>query len=239
MFKYIKWELFDFRKSNFRILILISAIYGLFYFIPFSNDGFLTTLIALSFFIVIFVSCFSIFIYGSKKVIDTFRKPTFMLESMISFSPYKILLAKYLLAILLNFICAFIFIFGILIVVAKMSTFPKALNVLVELFVDINIIDLLRSFIYLVILSTTFTAIVTFCYILSRCLFPNRKGSIIFGIILWYFITYITEEFFNFISLDISSFIGFSILSIIRILFIAGLYLATVKLIENKLEIYS
>lgn len=229
MFKYIKWELKSLMKKYTNILIVVIAIIWLMLIIPFDLDNLLSRLVFIAFIITECCLLFATFIFGTKKVVDTFRKPTFMLESMISLPPYKILLAKYLLALILNIVCGILSVLAMSVITYK---FAGAIAVL-ELFnIDINF-DTLETLVTLIISSTLFTSTVTMCYVLAKSLFPKKKGTIVLGIIIWYIGFSILIELFDSISGSIWLF------NLLELAIISISYLGTLKLIENKLEIYN
>jgi len=121
MFKYIKWELKDFYKKYYKVGIGILILYALMALIPinFYQESVFSSLILIPFILTITVLMLGTFVYGTKRVIDTFKKPTFLLESMISYSPKKILLAKYLLAFIINVI------FSVLLFLRTVCNFNK------------------------------------------------------------------------------------------------------------------
>lgn len=230
MFKYIKWELKYLMKQYSKILIVIAAIIGLVAIIPLNSDSYVLDLVWFAFMITVFVLLISTFAFGTKKVIDTFRKPTFMLESMISLPPYKILLAKYILAIILNVICATLLALTIAAVVYRAGGFEEVLQMF-NLKIDL---DFLEAIITLLISSILFTSTVTLCYVLAKSLFPKGKGAVILGVIIWYIGMGILGAVF-----DSFEFESTALFNLIEIIIIALCYLGTVKLIENKLEIYN
>lgn len=230
MFKYIKWELKSLFRKYTKILIVFAAIIGLMAIIPLDGDSFLAELVTFAFIIMVLVLLLSTFVFGTKKVIDTFRKPTFMLESMISFPPHKILLAKYLLAIILNTICAIMLVLSISVIVYRAAGFSEVL----EMFNISLDIDTVETLITLLVSSTLFTSTVTLCYVLAKSLFPKGKGAVILGIVIWYLGVGILAELLE--SFNLNSVWMFNI---VQLAIISLCYLGTVKLIENKLEIYN
>ena len=230
MFKYIKWELKSLSKRYNKIMIIFAVLIGLMAIIPLESDNFITELVSFAFILMLFVLAFSTFVFGTKKVVDTFRKPTFMLESMIAFPPYKILLAKYILAIILNAICAIFFVLSLSVIVYRAAGLPEVLEFLN---IDINF-NTVEALITMLITSTLFTASVTLCYVLAKSLFPKGKGAIVLGVIVWYIGIAILNEILELIGIESIWFFN-----LIELAIIALCYLGTVKLIENKLEIYN
>ena len=239
MFKYIKWELKSLLKSYTKIILVIGAIIGLMAIVPIKNDNFFTGLISFAFGITVMILMFGTFFFGTKKVIDTFKKPTFMLESMISFPPYKILLAKYLLAIILNGACAILFSFSIAVVFFRLTSFPILLELIEGIFNISNLADIIKTLITMFIYSTSLTSLVTFCYILSKSLFPKSKGALILGIIVWYISSSLISYIIDMMPSGISPDASLIFVNLIHLAFVAIFYICTVKLIEDKLEIYN
>ena len=230
MFKYLKWELKSIYRKYIKILIVIAVIMGLMAVIPFNTDDTLTGAITIAFTITMIVLMLSTYILGTKKVLDTFSKPTFLLESMISIPPSKLLLAKYLLAIIINVICSILLITGMCIIIARATSLIEMLKIF-NIKLDFEIFETLIT---LLLSSTFFTSTVTLCFVWLKSTFPKLKGSMFFGALVWYF----AMSFFGGIlsGLNIESIWVFNF---IELLIIALSYLGTVHLIENKLEIYN
>jgi len=242
MFKYIKWELFAFYKKNLKWLIAVAVLYGLVLILPPTTDGAMVSLVYLPFGILLILFFLGAFFFGTKKVIDTFRNRTFLLESMIPSSPYKILLAKYIMAIIMNIFCIMMFLIGISIVLFRtldVNFMIEAFNVILEM--DLG--TLLMVGINLFVAALSFTALVTLCYIIAKCIMPNRRGSVVVGIIIWYFLNYFISQIFIGI-FDNNFFFGyyefseFILFNLVSLGLICLYYFITVKLIEDKLEIY-
>ena len=103
MLNYIKWELKSIYRKYTKVLIAMAIIMGLMAIIPLDGE-IITGAVTFAFVITMMILMLSTYVLGTKKVLDTFSKPTFLLESMISIPPSKLLLAKYLLAIIINVI---------------------------------------------------------------------------------------------------------------------------------------
>lgn len=239
MFKYIKWELKSLLKNYAKVLIVIGVILGLTLVLPLQSDSLITELVLFAFSITIMILGFSTFVFGTKKVIDTFKKPTFMLESMIAFPPYKILLAKYLLAIILNAVCSLLFVISVGIIIYKASSFPEMLEMIKVTFEIANLPDLINMLITMMVCSTSFTSLVTLSYVLSKSLFPKSKGAFLFGIMVWYVLTVIMNSIMAALLEGATENIILILFNLVHLSFTAVFYFFTVKLIENKLEIYN
>lgn len=229
MFNYIKWELKSIYRKYTKILIVMAVIMGLVAIMPFS-DSIVTNAILFAFIISMLLLMISTYVLGTKKVVDTFRKPTFLLESMISIPPSKLLLAKYLLAIIINVVCALLFVLGLSIIVAKATNFIEFLEFL-EIPINFETLEVLVT---LLISSTLFTSTVTLCFVWLKSMFPKMKGSLFLGVIVWYFGMVFLSAIFA--ELEVESTWVFNAIELVIIVLS---YFGTVKLIENKLEIYN
>ena len=229
MFNYIKWELKSIYRKYTKVLIAMAIIMGLMGVIPL-EENVITEAISFAFVITMMILLLSTYVLGTKKVLDTFRKPTFLLESMISIPPSKLLLAKYLLAIIINVICSVLVVVGICVILARLASLIEILEFL-NIKIDFEVIEVLIT---LLISSTFFTSTVTLCFVWLKSMFPKLKGSLFFGALVWYF----TVSFFMGIlsELNIESIWVFNF---IELLIIGLSYFGTVHLIENKLEIYN
>lgn len=229
MFNYIKWELKSIYRKYTKVLIAMAIIMGLMGVIPLEDNA-ITEAISFAFVITMMFLTLSTYVLGTKKVLDTFRKPTFLLESMISIPTSKLLLAKYILAIIINVICSILLVVGICVILARAESLIEILEFL-NIKIDFEVIEVLIT---LLISSTFFTSTVTLCFVWLKSMFPKLKGSLFFGALVWYF----TVSFFMGIlsSLDVDS---IWVLNFIELLIIGLSYFGTVHLIENKLEIYN
>lgn len=229
MFNYIKWELKSIYRKYTKVLIAMAIIMGLMGVIPLEDNA-ITEAISFAFVITMMILMLSTYVLGTKKVLDTFRKPTFLLESMISIPTSKLLLAKYILAIIINVICSILLVVGICVILARAASLIEILEFL-NIKIDFEVIEVLIT---LLISSTFFTSTVTLCFVWLKSMFPKLKGSLFFGALVWYF----TVSFFMGIlsELNIES---IWVLNFIELLIIGLSYFGTVHLIENKLEIYN
>lgn len=244
MFKYIKWELFALGKKNLKWLCAILGLYLLVFILPLSEDSTIENLIYIPFMLVIGLSFAGAFLFGTKKVIDTFRKKTFLLESMISFSPYQILLAKYILAIIINIVCVLIGTLGIIVIMGKFGSVELIAEFFEGLFSEVGFANITKFIITVGMTSLSFTSLVTLCYVVAKCIIPNGKGSIVLGVIIWWFANYFVNQLFYgiiFENMDINILEtqAFLVYNLLWAALIAVYYLITVKLIQNKLEIYN
>lgn len=229
MLNYIKWEMKSIYRKYTKVLIAMAIIMGLMVVIPLDGD-IITGTVTFAFVITMMILTLSTYVLGTKKVLDTFSKPTFLLESMIPIPPSKLLLAKYLLAIIINVICSILVVVGICVILARATSLIEVLE-----FFNIKIdFEMIEALITLLVSSTFFTSTVTLCFVWLKSTFPKLKGSLFFGAIIWYF----TISFFIGIlsSLDVDS---IWVLNFLELVIIVLSYFGTVHLIENKLEIYN
>jgi len=246
MFKYIKWELLSLVKKSYKLMIGVAILFLLALVMPLPEeaDSWLLYFIYIPFAIAVFTFYFLSFVLGTNKVVDTFRKKTFFLESMIAYSPSKILFAKYLIGIIINVFCVIVATIGTIIAITKLTNVEVLMEVF-NAFINIGIGDFMKITITFLVSTVSFTSLVTFVYIVTKCILPNKKGSFILGIIIWWFINYFTSLVFDSIAPTSgilffnSSTVDFLIFNLISIALIGIYYFVSVKLIEHKLEVYN
>lgn len=237
MFNYLKWELRNYFYKKYLWFGIIGLVFLLTAIIPLRSDDFFSGLIHIAFIMIIYIALFGSFFVGAKKIVDTFSKKTFLLESMIPQSVKKILLSKFILGIVLNLLYSLITIIGFSIVIVKGIGFENFMKGISEIFENITLWSFLRfSFTY--ILSTiTFMSLVMFGFVLAKVIKPNGKGSKVLGAIIWLLIVYTIGWILASINIDIDNVELF--FDIVCIVISAIMYFATAWLIENKLEIYN
>ncbi len=243
MSSYMKWEFKSIFKGNKVWFSAIAIIFLLeFIFIKMDMlDNTIGGLLTIAYTIILSISFFAAFFYGTKRTIETFKKPTFLLESMIPISASKLLMAKYIIAIAMNVIYAFIFVFGLFIVIAAVEE-SLLIDMLGEMgeFILEHPIYLLRVFLFMIFYSTAFSSIVTtiFCFFKSQ--FPNGKAIGILSFILGYFVFGILVGLFGemMMGVNVEEYMDFVIDGFMLLLIVLG-FISTVHLVENKLEIYS
>ena len=236
MANYIKWELKDYFSNKYMFFIGIGIVYLLSFLLPYDSDFFLSGMIHFAFFIILYVSLIFSFIIGTKRVVDTFKKKTFLLESMIPLSVNKILLSKFVLGFLINFLYSFIGILGLSILLFK-GIDVNIFELFGELFSNITAGQFLRFCIMYILSILTFMSVVVLGYIIGKVIKPDGKGNKIIGVIVWvlifYFIGYISG---NIVSNSDNVELTLDIIYVISTLIS---FFASSWLIENKLEIYS
>lgn len=236
MANYIKWDLKDYFSHKFVFFICIGAIYLLSVLLPYDSSLFLVGLIHFSFFIILYVSLVFSFVIGTKRVVDTFKNKTFLLESMVPLPVKKILLSKFFLGFIINFIYSFIGIVGFSILLFK-GVDINIFELFGEIFSNITFVQFFRFCIMYILSILTFMSVVVLGYVISKVIKPDGKGNKIIGVIIWflsfYFISYITSYLVSYTEyFDLS-------LDIIYIVSTLISFFVTSWLIENKLEIYS
>lgn len=235
MFKYIKWELKNYFNKKQVWFIVIGIIYLLFAITPLRDFNFISGLIKLAFTIVICISLFGAFIIGTKKVVDTFSKKTFLLESMIPYPVKKILLSKYLLGIILNLLYCLIGILGFAILIIKGAGVDFLVDFIKVFMKELTLEYFLRGSVILILSTITFMSFVVFGYILGKVIKPSGKGNKAIGVIIWILLFYTFSWFLERIELGSTELV----LDLIYIITSTGLFFITSWLIENKLEIYN
>ena len=240
MFKYIKWELLEELRKKKVIFGTIAVVYLLTLLLPFESR--LIGYLAIPLVIILYGSLMLSYLAGTIKVMKSYEEQTFLLESMIPLSPNKILLAKYLIAIILNVFYCLLFVIGIAIVGAKADL--NIIKLLVELYKQLESIKsgiVLRIFFLLFSSTTLTTSFITLVFLALKSFFPNGRGlkSISFvggGIIL----EIITNEFLlNMFKELIRSDTGDIFISLILLGLSTLCYFASLYFVKEKLEIYN
>ena len=236
MGNYIKWDLKDFFSNKLIFFICIGAIYLLSALIPYDSSSFFGGLIHFSFFVILYVSLAFSFVIGTKRVVDTFRKKTFLLESMVPLSVSKILFSKFLIGFIINFLYSFIGIVGLSILLFK-GVNINIFEMFDVLFSNITVVEFLRFCVVYLLSILCFMSVVVLGYIIGKVIKPNGKGNRVISVIIWficfYFISYITNDILSY-----SIYLDFT-LDIIYVVSILVSFFITSWLIENKLEIYN
>jgi len=246
MLKYIKWELLALGKKNLKFFIGVLVLYGLVLVVPFNDGNTALNFLYIPYTFTIAIFFAGTFLFGTIRVVSTFSRKTFLLESMIAESPHKILLAKYLLAIILNLFCLLFVILGLMVMFIKMGEIELFANIFKELLEMVTVVEFLKFGTMIAISSITFTSMVTMFFVIAKCLMPNSKGAIVLGVIAWWF----GSAIINSVQLAIFETMGFTtrssfdndiffLTNLMAIGFIMIYYFVTVQLIANKLEIYN
>lgn len=235
MSKYIKWELKDYFSKKLLFFIGIGIIFLLTAIIPFETDFFLGGLIHFGFFLIVFISLGFSFIIGTKRITDTFTKKTFLLESMIPLSVKKILLSKFIIGFIINFIYSIIGIIGLIIILVKGGDI-NLFDIFDGLFKVFNTEYFIRFCIAYIISILAFMSTIVLCYIIGKVIKPNGKGSKIIAVIVWFVIFYTISYIGASMSIDTDSDL---VLDLVYAITTLASYFISAMLIENKLEIYN
>lgn len=240
MFKYIKWELIDEFRRKKLLAAFVAIVYLLVLITP--GDATLMRYLIIPITIILCGSLFLSFISGAKKVMDSYQNKTFLLESMIPLSPDKILLAKYILAIIFNLIYTIIFVLGLAVVLNKAD-----INLIKEILDELWSLDfdewlvLIRTFILLLSSSIASTSLITLVFLMLKSFFPNGKGlkiisfilsAVIFNIITTSFLADFLENISKLEYADL-------VFSALLLVFAAIGYFCSLYFVKNKLEIYN
>ena len=235
MLNYIKWELLNELKAKKYVLLFVAAIF----FINIVTDP--EGIFAFLFGLILICSMLMAYAYGTNKVLNSYKKQTFLLESMIPLSPKKILLSKYILAIIYNVFCAVVLLIGMQISLAKVD-----INLIETIMKELAHIDsdvkemIFQFFVFLMSSSITFTSVITLLYIAFKSIVPKMGGASVIawltGIFCYSFVMeFINEMIGNSSSYDTILYIE----SLILLCVTAASYFLTSWFIENKLEIYN
>lgn len=238
MFKYIKWELINEIKSKKVLFGIVALVYLLVLILPNSSDNLLVNSIVLAFIIIFFATLALTFVYGANRTMNSYKNQTFLLESMLPLSPSKILLAKYILAILFDFVFCIIFILGLAVLLSKENI--NLIETLLQYFLqsDASTKTIIFRIFFLIITTTiAFTSLLTLLYIGIKSFFPNGKGLKIVSYIAGFFVLdIISSTLFRVVN---SSANGDLIYSIVMLILAVICYVGSVWFIENKLEVYN
>lgn len=237
MDKFIKWELKNFFQNKKYWFLIIAAVYILFLIIPLNSDNFLSGLVTWLFSIIMFLSILASFLFGAKKVVDSYKEKTFLLESMIPMPVNKVLLSKYIIGIIINLIFSTVTIFGVVILFIKGGEIKLLFDVIKALVREIDLITIIRLGILYFLSTIFFLSFVVFGNIVVKVINPNAKGGKILGVIGWIVILYIYEFIMG--SLTEIAFDSDYITDTVCLVLSIVLFFSTSWLIENKLEIYN
>ncbi len=240
MFKYIKWDLIDeFRKKKL-IIAFVALIYALVLIVP--EDSTIMRYLILPMTFILIATFLMTFISGAKKTMDSYQNQTFLLESMIPLSPNKILLAKYIIAIIFNVLYCIIFILGLSVVLAKADI--NFIKELLEAFFSLKIdewVVVFRVFLLLLSSSIATTSLTTLVFLMLKSVFPNGKGLriisfIVSGVVMNIVTSTFLAELFKLLE---DSEIGDIFFSIVLLGLSTIGYFISVWFVKNKLEIYN
>ena len=238
MLKYIKWELIDYLKKNYRIYIILAIVYLLTIIILYNKTiafpFLLKAIIIIAFIILVILNIFSCYLKGAEHTINTFKNKTFLLESMLPLSPLKLTIAKYIISMIINL--SFIPILALVIYyVVGSQTVYDIFRIIKQLwaikFPQYSFNDLL---IFLSSSSLLFTSLITLSYVSLKSLYPKKDNHRIASYIITYLLFSLCTNFIKNI-IGNSSLLVYSCL--ILLITVLSLYL-TVYLITNKLEVY-
>ncbi len=240
MFKFIKWELIDEFRRKKLIYAVIAVVYLLVLITPENTS--LKWYLVLPITVILSGSFIFSFMYGAKRTMDSYQNKTFLLESMIPLSPNKILLAKYILAIIFNFLYTIIFVLGLAVVMKKLdiNLIKTILEALYSLEFDEWLV-LVRVFILLLSSSIATTSLTTLTFLALKSIIPNGKGLavvsfVVSAIIINFVTTVFLKDFLAAISeLALADFI----FSLILLGVSVAAYFASLWFVKNKLEIYN
>ena len=240
MFKYIKWEILDDLRKKKVIYGSIAIVYLLTLILPLESR--VLNYLGLPLSIILYGSLVLSFVSGTIKIMKSYENQTFLLESMIPLSPNKILLAKYLLAIIMNVFYCLVFILGLSIILSKADV--NLIKALFEIYKKLESLKsgiVLRIFFLLFSSTTLTTSFITLVYLALKSNFPNAAGLKIIsfiggGVIL----NVLAGEFLlKILKTLINSEIGDIYFSLILLGISAIFYFASLYFVKEKLEIYN
>lgn len=240
MFKYIKWEILDDLRKKKVIYGSIAIVYLLTLILPLESR--VLNYLGLPLSIILYGSLVLSFVSGTIKIMKSYENQTFLLESMIPLSPNKILLAKYLLAIIMNVFYCLVFILGLSIILSKADV--NLIKALFEIYKKLESLKsgiVLRIFFLLFSSTTLTTSFITLVYLALKSTFPNAAGlkiisfiggGVILNVLAGEFLVKILKTLIN-------SEIGDIYFSLILLGISAIFYFASLYFVKEKLEIYN
>ena len=234
MFNYIKWELMNFFSSKIKFFVAIGVVYFLALVVSFDYDGFFTRLIVLAIFIAAYLSLFGTYYMGTSYAVNTFSNKTFLLESMIPLSEKKILLAKYILGEIINFVFGILTIIAFLIILIKDVGLGAAMEDIQTFVENMNVLNFLKIGGLLLYSSMAFMSLVILCFVVAKVINPGSKHEKIIGFILAFIGTY------TILYIVIKLFGESNILPLYLILICITIicFYSTSYLVKEKLEVY-
>ena len=234
MLNYLKWELKNYFTSKSRWFIVIGIVYLLMLILPMtSSTGLISGLVALAYMIIMSISFIGAYFAGTRHAVNTFSKKTFLLESMIPVSAKKILLSKYILGIIINFIYIILIALGVMIVLIKGIGIEDTLAAYKFIFENLSF----QTVFTLICTSVLFLSVVVLSYVSVKAFNPSGRHEKITGFV----VAVIAVYFVNYILIRIigSTTTNIYIIDMIYLITSAISFFITAYLIENKLEIYN
>ena len=237
MFNYIKWELKDFFKRSFTLLIVVAAVYLLFLILPFESKelDFIVGLVSILYIIAILGSFYGSFFMGTLRVVNSFSRKTFLLESMIPTSVEKILLAKYLLGLIINFVYIVVGITGIVLFLIKGIGVGDTFDVIKSLVENMDAVAVLKLTVSTILSSLTFMSVIVLVFVTIKSLLPNTNNKVI-GVLIGFLSLYVVGYASR--ALDFAN-LGLYVVWAILLGITVVAYFLTTLLIKNKLEVYN
>lgn len=236
MFNYLKWELKDYFSSRYKWFTFFILVFLLALIIPDISKGFIPSLVGYAFIIALIISIFGIYFAGTKHAVDTFSKKTFLLESMIPVPAKKILFAKYVLGVIINFIYLFLTIFGIIVIIIKGSGLENTFDTIKKIIDITDPVKLIDAICLLICSSVSFLSVVVLGFVWAKVINPAGKYEKLIGFIIAMFLLYTVGYILS--SVLASSTSSF-ILDISYLIIATISFFITSYMVENKLEIYS
>ena len=233
MFNFIKWELKDYFKKSYIYFVVIGIVFGIILLLPYNDfTRYIFSMASFFYLIIMLVSFYGSYYLGTGKVVRSFSKKTFLLESMIPLSPKKILLSKYLIGLIINTLFLLIALLGIIILAVRAAGLQSTFETLKNIIEYINFENFVKFSITMFLISLAFLSLIVLLYIIIKVLLPNTSDTalvIVVGVIAFYNFGYFVYLF----KID-NLYIIWLILMIITV----ASYFITSFLIERKLEIY-
>jgi hypothetical protein len=236
MFNYLKWELKDYIGNRYKWFIVALTIFFLVLITPSEN---LPGLFMFAYITTMTICLLGTYYAGTKHAVDTFSKKTFLLESMIPISAKKILLAKYILGIIINFIYLLLVILGLLTFIIKGFGIEETFKNLMKIVELTNPVELFRVALFLICSSIAFLSVVVLCFVIAKAINPSGKYDKILGFIFAFIALYLVSYLISMIIVENSELVNLYIIDLVFIIISTISFFSTSYLVERKLEIYN
>ena len=239
MSSYLKWELKDYFTSKVKWFAAIGVILLLFLIIPLdneANEGFFTNLICLAYMFIIIASLLGLYFAGTKRVVNSFSKKTFLLESMIPIPAKKVLLTKYILGIIINAVYFLVIVLSLIVLMIKGAGVENTFKFFEQLIKYIDFVEFAKAMLLLICSSLAFLSVVVLCFVAAKAMKPGGKYDKFIGFVLAVIVIYSVSYFLTQI---IQSNANIFLQYIVYLLITACAFFITANLVENKLEIYN
>ena len=239
MSSYLKWELKDYLTSKTKWFIVIGVVFLLFLIIPIEagkEADSITKLVYLAYSFILIAALLGVYFAGTKRVVNSFSKKTFLLESMIPIPAKKVLLTKYLLGIIINAIYFLIVMLALIVLMIKGSGIEETFKFFEQIIKYIDLLEFAKVMLLLICSSLAFLSVVVLCFVAAKVMKPSGKYDKVIGFVLAFVVIYFVSVLMSeIIQSNASIFLQY----VVYLMITACAFFITSSLVENKLEIYN